>query len=234
MVPIDEADDRAAIQRELEILTRLRNRCIVHLYGTVDHDDEDELWAVLQYFELGSLARVLRVFNGDGSASSSSSSSAMALLEAMGAAVSDDDGSNHTLAAQQRLSELLGGPLPGVGAAFFRIAKDVVRGVMYLHEKSIAPEHMKQLPPVTFAALSVRHCFEELPPRSKDIGAKAFQLLSVSGEAVEGTSADPCLSSKVCSGHDHAAIVPGFVHEGFLNLILPKLVLKEFAESVWW
>ena len=143
MVPIDEADNRAAIQRELEILTRLRNRCIVHLFGTVDNDDEDELWAVLQYFELGSLARVLRVFNGDGSASSSSSSSAMALLEAMGAAVSDDGGSNHTLAAQQRLSELLGGPLPGVGAAFFRIAKDVVRGVMYLHEKSIAHSDLK-------------------------------------------------------------------------------------------
>ena len=142
MVPIDEADNRAAIQRELEILTKLRHRSIVHLYGTVDNDDEDELWAVLQYCELGSLERILRVFNDDGDASSSSSS-AVALLEAMGAAVSDDDGGNRTPAAQQRLSKLLGGPLPGVGAAFFRIAKDVVRGVMYLHEKSIAHSDLK-------------------------------------------------------------------------------------------
>ena len=143
MVPIDDSNDRAAIQRELEILTRLRHPSIVHLYGTVDNDDEDELWAVLQYCELGSLERILRVFTDGGDASSPPSSSAVALLEALGAAVSDGGGSNHTLAAQQRLSELLGGPLPGVGAAFFRIAKDVVRGVMYLHEKSIAHSDLK-------------------------------------------------------------------------------------------
>ena len=130
----------------------------MHLFGTTINEDEDELWAVLQYSELGSLERVLRVFNGG------ASSAASALLEALdecerersgGAGVAANAGAAEVAAnagaaegdvedsVRQRLGALFGGPLPGIGPAFFRLSRDIAKGVAYLHSNRIVHSDLK-------------------------------------------------------------------------------------------
>ena len=113
MVPVDDPGAQAALQRELSILTELRHPCIVHLFGTALNEDEDELWAVLQFCELGSLGDILKRCSGEGASG--------------GDAV---------------LANLLDN-LPGIGPMFFKLAKDIVRAVEYLHTQGIVHSDLK-------------------------------------------------------------------------------------------
>ena len=103
---------------------------------TINKEEEDELWVVLEFCEFGSLERILRVCNGI-----SSQTEFSALLEAMPEITASNE--NATAAVQQQLWTLFGGQLPGFGAAFFNLAKDIVKGVMYLHSKGIAHSDLK-------------------------------------------------------------------------------------------
>ena len=108
----------------------------IRLSRTINNEEEDELWVVLEFCEFGSLERILRVCNG-----TSSQTELSALLEAMPEITASNE--NATAAVQQQLWTLFGGQLPGFGAAFFNLAKDIVKGVMYLHSKGIAHSDLK-------------------------------------------------------------------------------------------
>ena len=147
----------------MALLAGLRNPNIVHLFGTTVPEDEDELWAVLEYCALGSLERVLRVFKGD------AAEPAEAILRMIedskrsnqggvggdgdgGGGGGDGDGGgggggggtlgaaaegDPELAVKAHMQQLWGGPLPGINTAFYRVMHDVAKGVAYLHDQRI-------------------------------------------------------------------------------------------------
>ena len=100
----------------------LRHPGIVHLFGTINNEEEDELWVVLEFCKLGSLERILRVASGTGSETDLN-----ALLGVM-PEIPASSNETATTAVQQKLRTILGGPLPGLGTAFFHLSKDIVKG----------------------------------------------------------------------------------------------------------
>ena len=88
---------------------------------TINNEEEDELWVVLEFCKLGSLERILRVCNGK-----SSPTELRSLLNALPEISASTE--NTTAAVQEHLYTILGGSLPGFGKAFFHIAKYIVKG----------------------------------------------------------------------------------------------------------
>ena len=94
----------------------------IRLSRTINNEEEDELWVVLEFCELGSLDRILRVASGAGSETDLN-----ALLGVM-PEIPASSNETATAAVQQKLRTILGGPLPGLGTAFFHLSKDIVKG----------------------------------------------------------------------------------------------------------
>ena len=149
-VPYDDPESSTALQRELSILVRLRHSRIVHLFGTCDDEEEEKVLAVLELCEIGSLERIIDVCAGD--EANVKASQAAALLNALDGEVPSDGsggggggGSSLSVvrAARQRVTQLLGGPLPGIGSAFFRIVCDVGEALAYLHYKRVVHGDIK-------------------------------------------------------------------------------------------
>ena len=88
---------------------------------TINNEEEEELWVVLEFCKLGSLERILRVCNGK-----SSPTELRSLLNTLPEISASTE--NTTAAVQEHLYTILGGSLPGFGKAFFHIAKDIVKG----------------------------------------------------------------------------------------------------------
>ena len=89
---------------------------------TINKEEEDELWVVLEFCELGSLERILRVASGTGSETDLN-----ALLGVM-PEIPASSNEIATTAVQQKLRTIFGGPLPGLSTAFFHLSKDIVKG----------------------------------------------------------------------------------------------------------
>ena len=112
----------AAIRKELGVLETLKHKRLLHLYGWTENPEKNEIWAVMELCELGTVEHLLKLFTDD-------SVSRSPLFHVLGV--------DNVYDARNALSVKLGSMLPGVGKAFFRIARDTASALGYLHDEKL-------------------------------------------------------------------------------------------------
>ena len=112
------------------------------IFGTVQC--ENELWAVLNLHELGSLENFIKVLKGS-EEDPENMEKARRLLAAFprGVAAAAAGSDNPVVALRSLVETKLGSPIPGYGKAFFQLAEQISAAVAYCHEKSLVHSDIK-------------------------------------------------------------------------------------------
>ena len=113
-----------------------KNPGIVKIFGTVQ--TPTELWAVLEFCELGSLDHLLLVVTGSADDPTNVKNAARLL-----AVFPLADSGNAVLALRALLERKLGSALTGCGRAFLRFAEQLSGAVAYIHKMGTVHSDIK-------------------------------------------------------------------------------------------
>jgi len=157
-VPAGE-DEEEALVRELALLAKMRHPNIVKLFGQALSQDTGEVWAVMEYAQLGTLRDVLDVCSAAASLRARRPltaplpvSKARRMLSALGGGAAESEGDESTVVEAARAVEsVLGGSLPGQTLAALGVNIDVVRGVAHIHGQNMAHGDLKPRNVLVFA-----------------------------------------------------------------------------------